>query len=122
MHQEFSRARFLVAELARRSIGADMDALEERFAVLDACVTVAQIRAMCPQRLDLRAGECEAGLERLLDEEVVPRLAVIGDQIESVAGGFGVAGIACHRRASLSAGGGADKGVEGMVANVAIEP
>ncbi len=46
---------------------------------------------MRPQRLDLGAGEREAGLERLLDKEVVPRLAVIDDQLEAVAGGLAVA-------------------------------
>ena len=86
MHQEFSRASFLVAELAGRSVRADMDALEERLAVFDARVTVAQICAMRPQRFDLGAGEREAGLERLLDEEVVAGLAVIDHQLESVGG------------------------------------
>src|ERR1700684_1891809 len=79
MHQEFPRASFLVAELAGGSVGADMNALEKRLAILDARVTVAQICAMRAQRLDLGAGEREAGLERLLDEEVVPRLAVVDD-------------------------------------------
>jgi len=59
MHQEFSRARFLVAELAGRSVGADVDALEERLAVLDARITVAEIRAMGAQRFYLGAGERE---------------------------------------------------------------
>src|SRR5208282_1768312 len=112
MHQEFSRAGFLVAELSRGSVGADVNALEERFAVFDAGVAVSEICAMRTQRLDLGAGECEAGLEGLLDEEVVPRLAVVGHQIKSVARRFAVAGVACHRRASLSAGEDADKGGE----------
>ncbi len=93
MHQEFSRAGFLVAELAGGSVGADVHALEKRLAVLDARVAVAQICAMRAQRLDLGAGEREAGLERLLDKEVVARLAVVDDQIESVGGGLAVASI-----------------------------
>ena len=113
MHQEFSRARFLVAELPGGSVGADVHAFEKRLAVLDARVAVAQIGAMRPQRFDLGAGEREAGLERLLDKEVVARLAVIDDQVESVGGGLAVAGIgiARHIRVSLSAPGDADKGV-----------
>ncbi len=103
MHQEFSRARFLVAELAGGSVGADVNAFEERLAVLDARVTVAQICAMRPQRLDLGAGEREAGLERLLDKEVVPRLAVVDDQVEAVGGGFAVAVMSVARHLGLSA-------------------
>src|SRR5271168_5089176 len=103
MHQQLARARLLVAELACGSVGADMDALEKRLAVLDARVAVAQICAMRPQRLDLGAGEREAGLERLLDEEVVPRLAVVDDQVEAVGGGFAVAVVSVARHLGLSA-------------------
>src|SRR5271166_2963524 len=112
MHQEFARAGFLVAELTGGSVGADVHALEERLAVLDARVAVAEVCAMRAQRLDLGAGEREAGLEGLLDKEVVARLAVVNDQLEAVGGGLAVAGIgiARHNRASLSAQDLADKG------------
>src|SRR5580700_3037042 len=124
MHQEFARAGFLVAELAGRSVGADVDALEKRLPVFDARVAVAQICAMSAQRLDLGAGEREAGLEGLLDEEVVASLAVVNVQLESVGGRLAVASmrIARHIRVSLSAHGDADKGHAGMVANAAAGP
>src|SRR5260370_41457857 len=77
MHQEFSRASFLVAELAGGSVGADVHALEERLAILDARVTVAQICPMGAQRFYLGAREREAGLERLFDEEVGAKPAVV---------------------------------------------
>src|SRR5271154_3897463 len=73
MHQQFSRASLLVAELAGGSVRADVYAFEERLTVFDARVTVAQICAMRPQRFDLGPGQREAGLERLLDKEVMPR-------------------------------------------------
>src|SRR5208282_1891906 len=124
MHQQFSRASFLVAELARRRVSADVHALEKRLAVLDARVTVAQICAMRPQRLDLGAREREAGLDSLLDKEVMPRLAVVDDQIKSVSGRFTVAAVRItrHISVSLSAQGDADKGSIGMVANAVAEP
>src|ERR1700676_1849129 len=124
MHQEFSRASFLVAELASGSVGADVDALEERLAIFDARVTVAQICAMGAQRFYFGAGEREARLERLLDEEVVASLAVVNHQLESFGSRLAVASmrIARHIRVSLSAHGDADKGRAEMVANAAAGP
>ena len=77
-----------MAELAGRSVGADMDAEQERLAVFDPRVAVAQIDLMGAQRLDLGAGQRQAGLERLLDKEIVAGLAVFGDQLEAVGVGF----------------------------------
>src|SRR5260370_764952 len=107
MHQAFSRAGLLVAELAGGRVGADMDALQKRLAVLYSRVAVAQIGAMRPKRFHFGAGQREAGLQRLLDKEIMPRLAVFDDEIESVAFRFAV--ISRHRPASLSAHGNAYK-------------
>src|SRR6266481_521878 len=108
MHQQLPRASLLVAELAGGRIGADMDAFQKRLAVFYPRVTVAQIRAMRPQRLYFGAGQREAGLQRLLDKEIMPRLAVIDDQVKSVAFWFAV--ISRHRPASLSSPANAYKG------------
>src|ERR1700683_2501822 len=89
MEQQLSRSRLGVRQLARWRISADMDSIQKRLTIFDPHVTVAQIRAMHPQRLDLGAKQREPGLESLLDKEVVPRLAIIDDQFESVGGGVG---------------------------------
>src|ERR1022692_3671193 len=75
-------------ELAGGSVGADMDSIQKSFAIFDPHVTVTQVRAMHPQRFDLGAEQRKPGLESLLDKEVVPRLAIIDDQFESIGGGF----------------------------------
>jgi len=85
MHQELPRTSFLVAELTGGRVRADVDALQKRLAVLDSRVTVAQIGAMRAQRLHFGPGQREPGLQGFLDKEVMPRLAVIDDEIESVA-------------------------------------
>src|SRR5271166_3619394 len=84
MEQQLARTRLGMTELARRGIGADVDALQRGLAIFDAHVSVAQVRAMRSQRLHLGAQQREAGLEGLLDEEVVARLAIIDDQLEAV--------------------------------------
>src|SRR5579863_67067 len=75
-----------MAELACRRVGADMHAVQKHLPVFDPRITVAQIGPMTAQRFNLGAGQRHPGLERFLDKEVVPRLAVIDDEIVAVGG------------------------------------
>jgi len=79
-----------VTELAGRSIGRDMYAVEEDLTVFDSGVAVAQVDAMLAQRLDLGADERESALQRFLDEEIVARLAIVGYQIVAILGRLGM--------------------------------
>ena len=89
MHQELARADFLVAELSGRRVGSDMHAVQERFAVFDPRVAVAQVDLVRAQRFDLGAGQRDPALQRLLDKEIVAGLAIVGDQLEAVVGRLG---------------------------------
>src|SRR5690606_18398593 len=84
VEEELPRPLGLVTELARRGVGADVRVPQPRLAALEARVGVLQVRPPGAQRLDLAARQHEAGLERLDDLVVVPRLAVDGD--DGVAG------------------------------------
>src|SRR5215470_14415144 len=55
MEQQLSRARLLMTELAGWCVCADVYTLQKRLAILDARIAVSEVRAMRPQRLDLRA-------------------------------------------------------------------
>src|SRR4029079_608583 len=59
--------------------GRDVQADEPRFAVLDARVGVGQADLPGSDALDLGPGQHDAGLEGLLDRELVPRSSVEGD-------------------------------------------
>ena len=65
--------------LERRDVGADQPGL----AALDAGVGVGQVGLAGPDRLDLRPGQDDAGLERLLDREFVAGSSVEGDGLSS---------------------------------------
>jgi len=60
-------------------IGADMQADDEGFLIVDRAVAVLEVDASGPQRLYLGALELDAGLEGLLDEIIVECLAVGSD-------------------------------------------
>jgi hypothetical protein len=64
-----------IALLERRDMGAD----EPGLVPLDARVGVRQVDLAGPDRLDLRAGQDETGLERVLDRELIPRPPIEGD-------------------------------------------
>src|SRR6267142_5908578 len=56
-----------------------MHAAQPGLAFLDLGVAIAQVHVTRTERLDLRAGQADAGLEALLDRVVVARLAVVGE-------------------------------------------
>src|SRR4029078_7384690 len=62
-----------VSTLERRDVGTD----QPRLAAVDPGVGVGQIRLAGPERLDLRPGQDDAGLERLVD-----RVVVAGSSVE----------------------------------------
>jgi hypothetical protein len=64
-----------IALLERRDVGADQPCL----VALDARVGVGQVDLAGADRLDLGAGQDEAGLDGLLDRELVPRPPIEGD-------------------------------------------
>jgi hypothetical protein len=66
-----------VALLERRDVGTD----QPRLVALDARVGVGQVDLAGPDRLDLGAGQDEAGLDGLLDRELVSRPAVERDGV-----------------------------------------
>jgi hypothetical protein len=66
-----------IALLERRDVGAD----QPRLVALDARVGVGDVDLAGADRLDLRAGQDEAGLDRLLDRELVSRLPVQRDGV-----------------------------------------
>jgi len=59
----------------------DVSADQPGLVALDARVGVRQVDLAGPDGLDLGAGQDEAGLERVLDREFVPRPAVQGDRL-----------------------------------------
>jgi hypothetical protein len=59
----------------RRDMGAD----QPRLVAFDARVGIGQVDLAGADRLDLGAGQDEAGLERLLDRELIPRPPIQGD-------------------------------------------
>src|SRR5579872_2935564 len=99
MQQQLARTSLRVTELAGRRIGADVDALQRRLAILDAHVGVAQVGFMRAQRLDLGADQRETGLEGFLDKEIVARLLVVDDEFESVI--LRARGLSLHLRHSM---------------------
>src|SRR4029453_12457907 len=50
-----------------------------RLAALRARVVIGQVDLVRPDRLDLRAGQHDPGLERLVDRELVAGLSIYGD-------------------------------------------
>ena len=66
---------YAIALLERRDVGAD----EPRLALLDASVGVGDVGLAGADRLDLRAGQHEPGLERVVDRELVAGFSVEGD-------------------------------------------
>src|SRR5881397_1740306 len=79
VHQQLPRAHRVVAELARRPVGADVRAHQEELLAEEAGVGVLQVRAVVAQRLDLAAGQHETRLEALEDVVVVEGPAVLRD-------------------------------------------
>jgi hypothetical protein len=66
-----------IALLERRDVGAN----QPRLVALDARVGVGDVDLAGADRLDLRAGQDETGLDRLLDRELVSRLPVQRDGV-----------------------------------------
>ena len=84
-----------VALLERRDVSAD----KPRLAPLDARVRVGQVRLARTDALYLRAGQDEAGLERIRDGVVVARLAVERHRFGQGVSGTGAKDISRHTNA-----------------------
>ena len=65
--------------LERRDVGPD----QPRLALLDPGVGIGEVDLARPDRLDLGSGQDDAGLERLVDRELVARSPVEGDVFSS---------------------------------------
>src|SRR5262249_35565586 len=79
MQEQLPMALGLVAELARRPVGADVRADEEQLLAEEAGIRILQVGPPVAQRLDLAPREHEAGLEPLAHVVVVERAAVHRD-------------------------------------------
>src|SRR5439155_1051222 len=79
MHEELAAARRLVVLPRRRIVRADVHVHQHELAAMEAREAVFQIGAAVAQRLHFAAGQHEPRLERLVDEVVVPRLAIDRD-------------------------------------------
>ena len=77
MHEQTAHAQRVMVELIALIVGADVHVIEEYFPVLDVGVAVAQICLAGAQGLDLRTDQLHSRLIGLVDEVVVPRLAVL---------------------------------------------
>src|SRR5215213_4060175 len=78
MQQELARPARLVIEPVARGVDRDVGIDQPGLAALFRHVGFSDRAAAAAQRFHLGAGQCEPGLEGLLDEVVVPRLAVLG--------------------------------------------
>src|ERR1044071_8373512 len=78
MQQELARPARLVIEAVARGVDRDVGVDQPGLAALFRHVGFGDRAAPAAQRLHLGAGQSEPGLEDLLDEVIVPRLAVLG--------------------------------------------
>src|SRR5690606_20451394 len=76
-----ARPRRLVVELIRLLIGRDVEINEEQLPLLHHGKRVGQIGLAQPERLDLAAGEDDAGFPRLETVVVMARAFVPGDRL-----------------------------------------
>src|SRR5262249_41400330 len=79
VHQHLAVSLGQVARPRRRTIARDMRPDEESLASAELNERVLEVGPAIPERLDFASGEGEPGLEPALDEELVERLAIRGD-------------------------------------------
>jgi hypothetical protein len=82
VQEELSHPQGLMVVVVGKGVGADVHLVEPDFAVLDLGVGVFQVGFPQPQGLNLGAGQHEPGLVLVDDEVIVPRLAVLGDDLD----------------------------------------
>lgn len=83
VHQEFPAAQRIVVEDIALIIGADMQVLDEKLAVLDARITVLEVGPSGAQGLDFRSLKGKASLKRFVYEVIVTGLAILADRLDS---------------------------------------
>lgn len=62
-------------------VRADVHVLHKNLAVPDDGITVLEICPAGPQRLDLRALQCQTGFKGFMDEEIMTCLAILADDL-----------------------------------------
>src|SRR5262245_34819177 len=90
VQQELARTLGRMIETAALKIFGDIGVDEPDFAAARIRIGFGYRRLALPQRLDLGAGQCDPGLERLTDLVVESSLAVVGDDLALALG------LRCH--------------------------
>src|SRR5215207_11564095 len=80
VHQQLARALRLMVLARRRRVRRDVDVVQPDLAALHLGVAVLELRLAAAQRLDLGAGEHEAGLP-LLEQVVAVRSLLVGRDV-----------------------------------------
>jgi hypothetical protein len=81
VQQQLARPLALVVVAVARGVFRDVGVDQPGLAAVLGDIGLRDRAAPAAQRLDLGAGQRQAGLEGLLDEVVVPRLAVLGHHL-----------------------------------------
>lgn len=81
MQEELSRAARVEVVAAGGVVGADVHVVDPGLVALDGDVGVSKVHPVGANRLDLGAGEDDAGVEGLEDVVVVARTAVVGNGV-----------------------------------------